>query len=201
MGRGLSDQLRWVDAEDQRLRRLVAEWAGINSGSYNVDGLRRCTEAVVREFAPLGGAVRWIDLRPQALPDNSGAAVTRTLGQAVELTKRPHARRRVLLAIHVDTVYPVDHRFQDVSLLDANTLRGPGVVDAKGGLAVMLAALEALERSPVAGGIGWTVFINPDEELGSPGSSRRFDALAKEHALGLLFEPALPGGALVGARK
>ena len=201
MGRGLSDQLRWVDAQDQRLRRLVAEWAGINSGSYNVEGLRRCTEAVVREFAPLGAAVRWIDLPPQTPPNDSGEKVTRPLGQAVELTKRPHARRRVLLAIHVDTVYPVDHPFQNVTVLDANTLRGPGVVDAKGGLTVMLAALEALERSPVAEEIGWTAFINPDEELGSPGSSHRFETLAKEHALGLLFEPALPDGAIVAARK
>ena len=201
MGRGLSDQLRWVDAQDQRLRRLVAEWAGINSGSHNIAGLRRCTEAVVREFVPLGAAVRRIGLPPQEVLNDSGEEVTRPLGQAVELTKRPHARRRVLLAIHVDTVYPADHPFQDVSLVDANTMRGPGVVDAKGGLAVMLAALEALERSPVAGEIGWTVFINPDEELGSPGSSHRFEALAKEHALGLLFEPALPDGALVGARK
>ena len=201
MGRGLSDQLRWVDAQDQRLRGLVAEWAGINSGSYNVEGLRRCSEAVLREFAPLGPAVRWIDLPPLTLPNDSGEFVTRPLGRAVALTKRPHARRRVLLAIHVDTVYSAGHAFQHVSLLDGNTLRGPGVVDAKGGLAVMLAALEALERSPDAGEIGWTVFINPDEELGSPGSSQRFEALAKEHALGLLFEPALPDGALVGARK
>ena len=155
----------------------------------------------MREFAALGAAVRWMDLPPQTLPRDSGAEVTRPLGRAVELTKRPYARRRVLLAIHVDTVYPADDPFQDVSLVDANTLRGPGVVDAKGGLAVMLAALEALERSPVAAEIGWTVFINPDEELGSPGSSHRFEALAKEHALGLLFEPALPEGALVGARK
>jgi glutamate carboxypeptidase len=75
------------------------------------------------------------------------------------------------------------------------------VVDAKGGLVVMLAALEALERGGVADKIGWTVLINPDEELGSPGSSYLFDALAKEHGLGLLFEPALPDGSLVGSRK
>ena len=201
MGGPLSDQLHWVDAQHARLGRLVAEWAAVNSGSYHVDGLRRCTEAVVREFHALGGDEQWIDLPPHAVMDDAGRLSERPLGQAVRIVKRPDAKRRVLLAIHVDTVYGPNDPFQHVTLADRNVLRGPGVVDAKGGLAVMLTALEALERSPVAGHIGWTVLINPDEELGSPGSSHLFDALAKQHDVGLLFEPALPDGSLVAARK
>jgi glutamate carboxypeptidase len=65
----------------------------------------------------------------------------------------------------------------------------------------MLVALEAFERSPHAGDIGWDVFINPDEELGSPGSGPVLASLANEHSLGLLFEPALADGALAAARK
>jgi glutamate carboxypeptidase len=45
------------------------------------------------------------------------------------------------------------------------------------------------------------VLINPDEELGSPGSAHLFEALARQHDLGLLFEPALPDGSLVASRK
>ena len=201
MGGSLPDQLRRVDAQHARLVRLVSEWAGVNSGSYHVEGLRRCTEAVVREFRPLGGDERWIDLPQHAVVDERGRTAHRPLGRAVRLTKRPDAGRRVLRAIHSDTVYGPDDPFQRVTSGGDNTLRGPGVVDAKGGLAVMLAALEALERSPVAERIGWTVFINPDEELGSPGSSPLFEALAKEHDAGLLFEPAMPDGSLVAARK
>lgn len=197
-----SDQLQWVDAQHARLGRLAREWAAINSGSYHLEGLRRCTEAVVREFRGLGGDEQWIDLPPHVVVDDRGVMTERPLGRAVRIVKRPDARRRVLLAIHVDTVYGPDDPFQIVTLAeDQNTLRGPGVVDAKGGLAVMLAALEALERSTVAERVGWTVLINPDEELGSPGSSHLFDALAKTHDLGLLFEPAMPDGSLVAARK
>jgi glutamate carboxypeptidase len=190
-----------VDAQDARLRGLVRAWASINSGSYNVTGLRRCTEAVVQEFRGLRGEERWLDLPPQRVMNESGDLVEHALGRAVRITKRAEARRRVLLAIHVDTVYGPDDPFREVTLVEPNTLRGPGVVDAKGGLAVMLAALEALERSPDAAGLGWTVLINPDEELGSPGSGHLFDALAKEHDLGLLFEPALPDGSLAAARR
>jgi glutamate carboxypeptidase len=190
-----------VDAQDARLRRLVAEWAAINSGSYHLEGLRRCTEAVVHEFRPLGGDEQWLDLPPQTVIDDAGVVARRPLGRAVRIVKRPDARRKLLLAIHVDTVYGPDDPFQTVTQVDSNTVRGPGVVDAKGGLAVMLAALEAFERSAVASRVGWTVLINPDEELGSPGSGLLFDALAKQHDLGLLFEPALPDGSLVASRQ
>src|SRR5215218_6026761 len=161
MGGQLLDQLQWVDAQRARAVRLVTEWAGINSGSYHVEGLRRCTEAVVREFRPLGGDEQWIDLPPHELIDDRGETSRRPLGRAVRIVKRAHAERRVLLAIHVDTVYGPDDPFQRVTR-DGDTLRGPGVVDAKGGLAVMLVALEALERTRVAGDVGWTVLINPD---------------------------------------
>ena len=43
--------------------------------------------------------------------------------------------------------------------------------------------------------------LNPDEEIGSPGSGPLFAAAAKNHHLGLLFEPALPDGALVDRRR
>src|SRR3954469_8028736 len=105
MGGSLSDQLQWVDAQDARLRRLVIDWASINSGSYHLDGLQRCTEVVVSEFRALGGDEQWLDLPPQTLITAVGEIAQRPLGRAVRIVKRPDARRKVLLAIHVDTVY------------------------------------------------------------------------------------------------
>jgi glutamate carboxypeptidase len=104
------------------------------------------------------------------------------------------------LNIHLDTVYPPDSPFQSARE-EAGVLRGPGVADAKGGLAVMLTALEALERSPDAEGIGWRVVLNPDEEIGSPGSVSLLADTARDCQFGLLFEPALPDGALVNRRR
>jgi glutamate carboxypeptidase len=85
-------------------------------------------------------------------------------------------------------------------LLDANTLRGPGVADAKGGLAIMRVAVEAIERSELAEEIGWEVLINPDEEIGSPGSSFLFDQAAGRNNFGLLFEPAIGESDIVSER-
>jgi glutamate carboxypeptidase len=58
-----------------------------------------------------------------------------------------------------------------------------------------------LERLPLAQRIGWEVLINPDEEIGSPGSAHLFAAAAVRNDLGLVFEPAFPDGNLVSSRK
>jgi glutamate carboxypeptidase len=65
----------------------------------------------------------------------------------------------------------------------------------------MLNALLAFEQSPLAQKVGWQVIINPDEELGSPGSSELLQAAATAADWGLLFEPTLPDGTLVSWRK
>jgi glutamate carboxypeptidase len=108
---------------------------------------------------------------------------------------------QVLLTGHMDTVYGADHPFQALEWLDERTLRGPGVADMKGGLAVMLAALAALETSSHRGRIGYEVVINSDEEVGSPGSAALIARAAQGKKAALTYEPAaLPDGTLAGAR-
>ena len=73
-------------------------------------------------------------------------------GRHLHLAVRPDAARRVLLFGHMDTVYGADHPFQTLSTRADGALVGPGVTDMKGGLAVMLAALKAVESRWIAEG-------------------------------------------------
>jgi len=99
-------------------------------------------------------------------------------------------------------VFGADHPFQGVAWREPDkVLGGPGVADMKGGIAVMLAALKAVEASPLARRIGYEVVINSDEEVGSPGSAALIVAAARGKAAALTYEPsALPDGTLAGAR-
>lgn len=193
--------LEWIDSQSDRLRRLVIDWASINSGTHNLPGLAILASRLVSEFAILDGDLRLLDVLPEKAIDLHGNEIAIPLGQAISIRKRPEAPIRAFLGIHYDTVYGSVHPFQQVEQIDDQTLRGPGVVDAKGGLAVMLIALEALERSGVAQKIGWEVLINPDEEIGSPGSLDLLHEAAKRNQIGLVFEPGFPDGSLVSERK
>jgi glutamate carboxypeptidase len=123
------------------------------------------------------------------------------VGDLLSFAKRPGAPLQLLLVIHYDTVYPPEHAFRSVRRDGADILRGPGVADAKGGIVVMLNALMALERSPDAERIGWHVLLNPDEEIGSPGSARLLEQAAASAHLALVFEPAPTATTLVTRRK
>jgi len=176
-------------------------WSNVNSGSRNVAGLEAMLAAVKSEFQGLGGVSEEIDLRHDQTNSFLGNDPLLKLGKAFRLRKRSSAPLRVLLCCHMDTVYPQDHPFQQSQMMDDNTIRGPGVADAKGGLVVMLMALGALEKSPWNTNLGWEVLINPDEEIGSPGSARVLAESAERNHLGLVFEPCFPDGHLVGDRK
>ena len=197
----LLDQLSCLDDAQQEMLDLVVRLCNQNSGTLNLDGLDAVKSLLVEAYADLGGELSVLDVNPQTIVDDQGEISTRRLGQALHITKRLNAPVRIMLCIHMDTVYGVQHPFQKCEMLDENRLNGPGVADAKGGLVVMLYALKALEQSPLADQVGWEVFINPDEELGSPGSAQLIREMAPHCHFGLLFEPAYDDGSMVSWRK
>ena len=190
-----------IASQRDRMRDLIIKWANINSGSQHVAGLEKMVAVVEEDFASLGATIERISLPAYSVSGLEGRSQQVPLGPALSMVKRPESQFRVFLGIHSDTVYPPDGLFQKAEEISPGNLCGPGVLDAKGGLAVMLLALETLETSPWAGRIGWEVLINPDEELGSPGSGPLLAAAARRNHLGLVFEPALPNGNLVGDRR
>ena len=107
---------------------------------------------------------------------------------------------RILLTGHMDTVFGADHPFQQGRWQADGSLNAPGAADMKGGLALMLAALEAVEAGPLAAGLGYDVLINSDEETGSFSSRTLIEQSAHGKTAALTYEPALPDGTLAGAR-
>ncbi|MEO5578020.1 MAG: hydrolase [Sphingomicrobium sp.] len=179
----------------------VEAWAAVNSGSRNLDGLAQVAEMIGDAFAVLPGEMRLVDPAPVEAIDALGRPYELRHGQHLHLTVRPEAPLQILLTGHMDTVFGVDHPFQALTWLDAGTLGGPGVADMKSGIAVMLAALEAVEASEAAANIGYEVVLNSDEEVGSQASAALIAEAARGKRAALTFEPsALPDGTMAGAR-
>lgn len=193
--------LDWLDSQfDEMLARTIV-LAEINSGSLNRDGVN-CILALLQHYTEtLGGVSEVISVAPYTQIDEQGELQIRHLGEALRIRKRSEAPLQILLCAHMDTVFAADHHFQSVRWIDDNRLNGPGVADLKGGIMVLLKALEAFERSPFKERIGWELLFNPDEEIGSPGSAALITDSASRCDLGLIYEPCMPDGTLAGDRK
>jgi glutamate carboxypeptidase len=188
-----------ADAPDM-IDRTIA-WSAVNSGSLELEGLDRMAGLVADMFATLPGPLERVRLAPSERVRPDGAVETRAHGDAIRLRVRPDAPVQIALTGHYDTVFAANHPFQTPEHVDADVLRGPGVADMKGGIIVMCAALRAFETTPDKDQVGYEVLLSPDEEIGSPGSASLLAALGARAHVGMTYEPAMPDGALAGARK
>lgn len=189
---------------DQRLPLCVEQLealVNINSYSLNNAGIQKVATELRQLFSELDTCSEHISLPAWERMGFDGEITQQPLADALLFRKRPEAPRQILLTGHMDTVFPLDSPFQSARVADDGCLYGPGGADMKGGLLVIREALLALEQHPQAHQLGWTVLLNPDEEIGSPGSEQLLNDEAKKHQLGLIYEPALPDGNFAGARK
>lgn len=179
---------------------LVQRWVAINSGTRNLAGVAAIGGELANAFSALPGDLRMMPPAPVEAVMADGIAQPIAHGDHLRLTVRPDAPLQILLTGHMDTVFGCDHPFQVARWRDDGALNAPGAADMKGGLALMLAALTAVEASPIASRLGYEVVINSDEETGSLSSAALIADAARGKTAALTYEPALPDGTLAGAR-
>ncbi len=179
----------------------VQEWAAINTGTANIAGLDTMAGILADAFSALPGEVELVEPATVTAISGEGHEFEKPHGRHMVLRVRPEAERRFVLTGHMDTVFPADHPFQEVSWLDDETINGPGTADMKGGLNVILHALKTFETIEGAQRVGYDVMINSDEETGSLASRGLIEELARGKYAALTYEPsALPDGTLAHAR-
>jgi len=176
------------------------DWCAINSGSRNLAGLEAMAEPLAAAMGEIGPVER-IGLPDKQEVAADGAIRNVATSAALRLRVRPDAPVQVALTGHYDTVYPAETRFREVVTRGDGALHGPGIADMKGGISVMLTALAAFERHPLAERVGFTLLLSPDEETGSLASAPLLAELGAAAHVGMTYEPALADGTLVSARK
>ena len=187
-----ADRLRYFSEHQDRMVNTVRELVEIESPSDNKPAVDGIAAFLAPKFEALGG-------RTQLHRSND-------LGDSLQIDFGSHSgstnSNPVLLLGHYDTVYPLGTLANMPCRIENGRLRGPGVLDMKSGIALMLHAIEALYTwhgelpRPV------TVFLVSDEEVGSYSSRKITEALAKQSAAVLVLEPAAGlRGAVKTARK
>lgn len=185
------------------MERDLAEWVAIPTCSGHEPGLSRFRAIMRARLQALGADISEIagEQRPAWLVQ-PGQAADAAPPPALRAVARAGAGRRVLLTGHLDTVHDPFGPFQSLTRSSQTRAVGPGAIDMKGGLVIMVHALEVLAELGVAP--AWTVLINSDEETGSLHSKVAIRAEARACAaaggFGLAMEPSLPDGSLVTER-
>jgi glutamate carboxypeptidase len=155
-----------VDADSANTLALLERMVNQNSGTLNLAGVRAMGEMLRPEFEALGFKVAWIDL-----PE------TQRAGHFVATHKGNGRGKRMLLIAHIDTVFEAGSPFQKYRR-EGDKAIGPGVVDDKGGIAVILAALRAMNKAGTLKDADIQVMLTGDEEkTGDPISVARRDLI------------------------
>jgi len=113
--------------------------------------------------------------------------------------RRPGTAHRVMLAGHLDTVWPLGS-WPDLWSEENGSIHGPGIYDMKGGLLFILELLRWLDATG-ADHPTLDIVIHPDEETGSVGSRRIIRETARANDLVLVLEPSTSDGVIKLARK
>ncbi|MXO96167.1 hydrolase [Erythrobacter aquimaris] len=188
-----------IDADT--MLREVQDWAAINTGTANIEGLGKMAGVLADAFSALPGEVELVEPATVTAISADGREFEKPHGKHMVLRVRPEAQRRFVMTGHMDTVFPVDHPFQETVWLDDETINGPGTADMKGGLNVILHTLKLFETIEGSQRVGYDVMINSDEETGSLASRSLIEELARGKYAALTYEPsALPDGTLAHAR-
>ena len=190
-----------VAAREAVIIGRAVEWANVNSGSRHAAGLSAVLALLETTARALPATVERIPTQGSTTVADDGSVREEAHADALKITCRPDAPLQVVLTGHYDTVFPETSDFQTVVSRADGALNGPGIADMKGGISVLLAALEAFETHPDRERVGWTVLLSPDEEIGSPASAPLLAGLGARGHVGMTYEPALSDGTLAGERK
>ena len=167
-----------VDSEQDRTVAMLGRWVEQNSGTMNFEGVRAVGEMLRRELEPLGFKVRWAD---ESGANRAGHLIAYHKGKG----------KKLLLIGHLDTVFEKSSPFQHWEV-KGETGIGPGSSDDKGGMAVIVAALRAMQQAGTLKNADITVVLSGDEEdAGNPISISRGDLIreGKRADIALDFEP------------
>ena len=183
------DRLHYFESRQDALLQTIREFVEIESPSDDKAAADRMGAFLAEKFAFIGG-------RPQLHR-------TENFGDNLQIDFPGAANTKpVLLLGHFDTVYSLGTLPTMPCQIDNDRLQGPGVLDMKAGIALMLFAIEALQAWHGQLSRPVTVFLVSDEEVGSSSSRKITEGLARKSAAVLVLEPAAGlRGAVKTARK
>ena len=128
------DVFAYIDDHKAQMMDLWQDLVNQDSPASYREGVDLVAKRVFKELEEAGASTRW---------DEEGKALIAEIPG--------DSRAPVLLLGHMDTVFPVGEAARRPFTVEGSRVTGPGALDMKGGVAVMLSALKALHSAGFSG--------------------------------------------------
>lgn len=146
------DVFAYIDDHKAQMMDLWQDLVNQDSPASYREGVDLVAKRVFKELEEAGASTRW---------DEEGKALIAEIPG--------DSRAPVLLLGHMDTVFPVGEAARRPFTVEGSRVTGPGALDMKGGIAVMLSALKALHSAGFSGRPLKVILVS-DEEIAHNGS-------------------------------
>lgn len=146
------DVFAYIDDHKAQMMDLWQDLVNQDSPASYREGVDLVAKRVFKELEEAGASTRW---------DEEGKALIAEIPG--------DSRAPVLLLGHIDTVFPVGEAARRPFTVEGSRVTGPGALDMKGGVAVMLSALKALHSAGFSGRPLKVILVS-DEEIAHNGS-------------------------------
>lgn len=146
------DVFAYIDDHKAQMMDLWQDLVNQDSPASYREGVDLVAKRVFKELEEAGASTRW---------DEEGKALIAEIPG--------DSRAPVLLLGHMDTVFPVGEAARRPFTVEGSRVTGPGALDMKGGVAVMLSALKALHSAGFSGRLLKVILVS-DEEIAHNGS-------------------------------
>jgi glutamate carboxypeptidase len=191
--------IAYIDQNMPRAIALLKESVNINSGTLNIEGVKKVGALFAKEFEKAKFKTEWI-----SMPDSIKRAghLVATIGFGNK-PKSPTAKKLFLIG-HLDTVFEPDMPSNPFTMLNDSVATGQGVYDMKGGDVVMIIALQALQQQGLLNNADIIAYLTGDEESSAKPfqiSRGHFIEAAKTTDIALGFESAHGLNTIATARR
>lgn len=159
--------LRQIDAELPQAMVHLQNIVNINSGTMNIEGVKKVGSYLQKQFEDIGFNTQWVD----------GKGFSRAGHLQASYGKKG---KKVLLIGHLDTVFSRQDEFQRFRKIDENHIAGPGITDMKGGDIIMLMVAKTLKEQGVLENLSLRIIMTGDEEKSGRPLSQSKKALIED---------------------
>ncbi len=188
--------MEYIDANMPRAIELLKESVNVNSGTLNIEGVKKVGAIYRRELEKAGMQTEWISMPDSLKRAGHLVASTQMANASADVnnknSKKPKGKKLFLIG-HLDTVFEPDMPANPFTMINDSTATGQGANDMKGGDVVMIIALQALQAQGLLKDAAITAYFTGDEEhAGYPREVSRGDFIerAKKAEVALAFEGA-----------